>query len=106
VNSNSRFLWFWPEIGRFLPVSFCLSPPLSRSLAELHEARVNSATHVETSAQRMRSEVGLWRIKLFLLNALSQNEILFHRYGGNAVPTATHEEFMAMTGGAFGLCAS
>jgi hypothetical protein len=22
VDSNSRFRWFWPEIGRFLPVSF------------------------------------------------------------------------------------
>jgi hypothetical protein len=44
-------------------------------LAELHEARVNSATHVETSVQRMRIEAGLWCIKLSLLNALSQNQI-------------------------------
>jgi hypothetical protein len=45
-------------------------------LAELHEARVNSATHVETSAQRMRIEAGLWSIKPSLLNALSQNEMV------------------------------
>jgi hypothetical protein len=33
-------------------------------LAVVHEARMDNATQVETSAQRRRIETGLWRIIL------------------------------------------